>query len=304
MGDEDQASTATHTEANDGAEVRIDEQVIAGPHGPIPVRIYEPQHPRAGLVWAHGGAFAFGGLDQAESDWVARGLADRGVAVVAVDYRLAPIPAWFAEATGHPVRDGVHFPVPVDEVAMAFEQAPDLVQSITSGAWSLGGASAGAALAVGAAMSLRDRGVPTPSSLVLAYGLFHAQLPDLSPELAAAYASLPPEAAVFTPEIVALIAQNYVASQADLTNPRAFPGGHDLTGLPPAFVLNADLDSLRASGEAFAAELLAAGGEVRQQREAGTLHGYFDGAGDPAADRSIARMSTWLQGPPWADTIA
>lgn len=294
MGDEDQASIATHPEAIDGAGVRIDDRMIPGPHGPIPVRIYQPPNPRAGLVWAHGGAFVFGGLDQAESDWVARRLADEGVAVIAVDYRLAPTPAWFAEATGLPVSDGVHFPAPVDDLTTAFEQAPDLVPSITAGAWSLGGASAGATLAVGTAVGLRGRGVSTPRCLVLAYGLFHAQLPDLSPELAAAYASLPPETAVFTPEVVALIAQNYVASQADLTDPRAFPGGHDLTGLPPAFLLNADLDSLRSSGEAFALELAAAGVDVLLMREPGTLHGYLDNPTDPGALASTKRFSAWL----------
>ncbi len=37
---------------------------VAGPHGPIPVRVYEPDGPaEAVLVWAHGGGFRHGDLD-------------------------------------------------------------------------------------------------------------------------------------------------------------------------------------------------------------------------------------------------
>jgi len=43
------------------------------------VRVYPAREPNGtGLVWAHGGAFAFGDLDMPESDWVASQLAARG----------------------------------------------------------------------------------------------------------------------------------------------------------------------------------------------------------------------------------
>ena len=71
-------------------EITIEDLTIEGPHGAIPVRTYLPSSATQGLVWVHGGAFAFGDIDQPESDWVARELAARGIAIVTVDYRLAP----------------------------------------------------------------------------------------------------------------------------------------------------------------------------------------------------------------------
>ncbi len=61
-----------------------------------------------------------------------------------------------------------------------------------------------------------------------------------------------------------------------MTNPHAFPGGSDVEGLPPTLVLDADRDSLRASGEAFAAELAAAHIPVEHHVIPGTIHGFLN----------------------------
>src|SRR3954454_20973184 len=53
-----------------GVETRDD--AAPGPHGPVPVRIYEPYDrgpDRPCLVWMHGGAFRGGDLDMPEADW-------------------------------------------------------------------------------------------------------------------------------------------------------------------------------------------------------------------------------------------
>lgn len=271
----------------------VEDRTVPGPHGAIPVRVYLPESPRRGLVWAHGGAFSFGGLDQAESDWVARELAARGVAVVAVDYRLSPTPDWMASVTGLPPQDGVHFPVASEEMDTVFLWSATLLPDLDATDWSLGGASAGANLAAGAALRLRDQKGPSPRSLLLAYGLFHATHPPLSPELATKFGALPSEAAVFTPEVLQLISVNYVGDPALLADPYAFPGGHDLTGLPPTFLLNSDFDSIRASAEQFAIELIAAGVDTLLVREPRTLHGHLDGVQD-GSTTSLARMAHWL----------
>ena len=121
-----------------------------GPHGTIPVRTYVPlqrRRPggRAGLVWAHGGGFRGGDLDMPEADTVARELCHRANAVVvSVDYRLAV--------------GGVAFPVPHDDVVAAFRWvARNCVElGIDPARIALGGASAGANLAAGAALHVRD----------------------------------------------------------------------------------------------------------------------------------------------------
>lgn len=74
----------------------------------------------------------------------------------------------------------------------------------------------------------------------------------------------------------------------------AFPGGLDLQGFPPTFVLNSDADDLRSSGEAFASELARAGVDVLQLREDGTAHGHLNEPENPGAILSIERIRTWL----------
>jgi acetyl esterase len=72
-------------------DVSVRSDVAPGPHGPVPVRVYDAGGgDRAGgrpcLVWMHGGAFIFGNLDMREADWTARELAIRaGAVVVSVD---------------------------------------------------------------------------------------------------------------------------------------------------------------------------------------------------------------------------
>jgi acetyl esterase len=275
------------------------DMTIDGPHGPLRVRVYraaEPAPGNPGLVWVHGGAFAFGDLEMPESDWVASSLAERGISVVAVDYQLAPEPAFPGFQPSD--RPGVHFPVASEEVTAAFEwavrQAADL--AVAPGALSLGGASAGGNLAAGAALRLRDLGEVQPHSLLLAYPLVHAELPPPHAELAAKLEALAPEH-VFPPEVVGQMNLNYVLDPANLSHPYAFAGTQDLAGMPPTFVLNSDHDSLRSSGELFAAELASAGVDVLVIREPGTKHGHLNEPDLPEAVRSIERMAAWLTHP-------
>ena len=70
----------------------------------------------------------------------------------------------------------------------------------------------------------------------------------------------------------------------------AFPGGHDMRGMPRTLIVNADRDQLRPSGEAFAADLARGGVDVEVIRERDTEHGYLNVGGDPAAERTLAHM--------------
>ncbi|WP_240930386.1 alpha/beta hydrolase [Isoptericola sp. BMS4] len=284
------------------AEVAVTDRVRAGPHGDLRVRVYTPAAaPVAGLVWAHGGAFMHGDLDMAEADWVARSLAAAGTVVASVDYRLAP-PLDYRADGARPTGDGVRFPVPSEEVAFAFTWAagPDgPAPDLPAGRWSLGGASAGGDLAAGAALRLRDGAVPghdappTPRSVVLAYPVTHAELPPYSAELATKVAALPAEKD-FPPAAVRAMNANYLGHDGPAGSPYAFPGGQDLRGLPPTLIVNSDHDALRAGGEAYAAELAAAGVDVMVVREDGTTHGHLNRPDEPGAARSIARVAAWL----------
>jgi acetyl esterase/lipase len=85
-----------------------------------------------------------------------------------------------------------------------------------------------------------------------------------------------------------------VGDPAELANPYAFPGGHDLRGLPPTLIVTAGRDRLRPSAEAFAAELAVAGVDVAIVQERGFEHGFLNEVGNPAALRTVARFARAL----------
>ncbi|WNM23829.1 alpha/beta hydrolase [Demequina capsici] len=265
----------------------------AGTDAPFKARLYRTSATcdRA-LVWAHGGAFMFGDLDMPEADAVAAWLAEHGWAVLSVDYRLAPMTDFESLTIGE---DGHPFPAAHDDLIAAFDWMVAHAEDLGCDADQvlLGGASAGANLAAGVAVALRDRAQAGPAGLLLAYPIVHAQLPDPSDELREAVRDVPPEHR-FPPEIVTLFNLNYVGGDASLlTDPRAFPGEGDPTGLPRTLIVNSEKDDLRSSGERYAAQLAAAGVAVECSYEAGAEHGFLNEPDNPAFERTLARFLTW-----------
>ncbi|MGN8553131.1 UNVERIFIED_CONTAM: alpha/beta hydrolase [Microbacterium sp. SLM126] len=257
-------------------------RTIPGPHGEIPLRVYRPDGPStAGLVWLHGGAFSHNDIDVPESHWVAGLLADAGILTVAIDYRLA--------------KDGIHFPVLTDECLTGWEWAVSADLGVPAWEWHIGGGSAGANLAVSVALQLRDRGRELPKSLVLVYGVYHAELPEPSAELRNKLELLPPEA-IYSPEVVREMNLNYVGAVEMLSHPYTFPANAEVSGLTPTLLINSERDQLRASGEAFAAQLAVAGVDVTLVREKDVEHGHLNFPEVPGARRTVERMIRWING--------
>ncbi|WP_435110438.1 alpha/beta hydrolase [Nocardiopsis synnemataformans] len=273
-----------------GLDIR--DEAVPGEHGPVPVRRYDrADGPTvAALVWVHGGAFSHGGLDQLESHAVAAALAQRGVGVVAVDYRRVPAWNWFRDAPPGPL-PGVRYPLPLDDVASVYET----VRRARPDAW-LGGASAGACLSAAAALRLAARDATVPAGLVLAYGTFHAALPPI-PEHVRARVRGRHGLAQIRAATVRRMNHNYAGSAEAMGEPFAFPGGHDLRGLPDTLVVDADRDTLRASGEAFARELAAAGVPVDHHVVAESRHGFLDRPEAPYFTEGIALIADRLTAP-------
>lgn len=277
------------------------------------VRVYPAADPNGSmLVWLHGGAFMFGTLEMPEADQVGQRLSENGITVVSVDYTLAPLDA--LEALGPPPADmevspeqlraeaeaagpRARFPVASLQIVAAFDWAVDNAQRYGAdpARVSLGGASAGANLSAGAAMRLRDRGATAPSVLTLVYPSLHDGILEPNGETAVLLRDVPADR-LFTPQSRDAINRNYLPDAGDPHAVYAFPGGHDVAGLPPVLIVNAELDSLRPSGEAFAAELAAASVDVRVERQRGAMHGYLNEVGHPAAERTLALLADAVAG--------
>ncbi|MEZ3161145.1 alpha/beta hydrolase fold domain-containing protein [Microbacterium sp. BWT-B31] len=275
----------------------ISEEKLEGPHGVLGVRAYLPSAAAGpGIVWVHGGGFANGDLNMPESDWVARQFAARGIAVVSVDYRLAPIPAEWAARSSVPARDGVHYPVASEEVEHAFRWAA--ASGLTAGEWALGGASAGGNLATGACLRLvRGDGV-SPASVVLAYPTLHA-VQSVPGAALRAKLDLNPSADRFGPESVRAMYENYLGASIATADVFAVPGlaaAHDLKGFPPVIMVTADVDELRVSGEAFAETLHEAGVAVDLRTAVGAQHGYLNVPEDSAAAPTIDAFAAHIHG--------
>jgi acetyl esterase len=270
-------------------QVPICDRLLPGPHGDVAVRIYSPAPPTAGLaspalVWVHGGGFMHGGLDMPEADAVAREIALRAAAVVvSVEYRLAV--------------GGVHFPVPHDDVFAVVRWVQETAEElgVDPDRISLGGASAGANLAAGVALRLRDEGAAAPSRLLLAYPVVHPVLPPAAPALTEQMGTLP-AVLRFSPEAVRAMNENYVGGSLDDASPYAMPGIAPLHDLPPTLVITSEYDDLRPSAEAFAAGCRTAGTQIAVVQEDGAVHGHLNHPSTDVFLRSVVRLAAAVGG--------
>ncbi|BDZ64900.1 esterase [Agromyces mangrovi Wang et al. 2018] len=247
----------------------------------------EPRTDRTLLVWAHGGAFAFGDLDMPEADWVATRFADLDVPVVSVDYRLAG--------------PGTTFPAASDDVLVAWRWAVANAERLGASRIVIGGASAGANIVTGAVLRMlaastggvRER---MPDAVFLAYPTLHAVQPAPGADLRAAL-DANPEADRFGPARVLEMYENYLGGAVDGAPVAAIPGTatrEALVGFPPTLIVNDDLDELRVSGEAFAAMLADADVDVTCETEPDVDHGHLNRPEHPAAARTVARVAAWF----------
>jgi acetyl esterase/lipase len=259
--------------------VTVTDTVIAGPHGPIPLRLYRPageaSGPRPALLWMHGGSFVSGDLDMNESHMVSAELAVRaGAVVVAVDYRLAV--------------GGVKYPVPLDDVVAAWQWL--VTEAVALGAdparLDIGGASAGGNLAAAAAMRVRDEGGVLPRAMLLAYARMHFPTPSLDIDMLEQMTALPPILR-FPPSFHEWSMRTYLGRITDIPA-GVMPGHFALTGMPPAVIAPAEYDDLRASVDLFVRQLADSGVPVQVQLGEGMVHGYLNRAPSiPAVDRTL-----------------
>lgn len=231
-----------------------------GPAGPIKLRLYRPASAKAGdilpvLVFYHGGGWVIGDLDT--HDVLARQLAaSSGVAVVAVDYRLAP---------EH------RFPAAVDDSFAATRWVADNGKAlgIDPSRLAIGGDSAGGNLAAVVALMARDKG-----GLVIRYQLLIYPATDTSQT----QVSHTENAAVLplTKQAMDWFWAHYMGGQDGTQDYRASPlMAPSLINLPPAYVITVGYDVLRDEGLDYADKLEAARVGVTRKHYPGQIHGFI-----------------------------
>lgn len=262
---------------DDRRVVRDELRVPAAPGAPgVAVRRYRPREApsrRPGLVWCHGGGFVAGDLDAADAR-CARLCADLDAVVLSVGYRRAP---------EHP------FPAALEDVraVAGWVGARPGTAGVEPTRLLVGGSSAGAALAAGAALWARDHGGPALAGQVLVQ-------PALDDRC-----DTPSSREVVDPRVLHREAQRemwdlYLGPEGTRgpVPPYAAPArAADLRGLPPAVVTTAEHDPLRDEGLAYAARLRAGGVPTALRHVPGTVHGFEELVPDAAVSR---RTHGWL----------
>ena len=238
----------------------VEDSMIDGPAGPIPVRIYRPSAASAPVhVHFHGGGWVIGDLDTHDRD-CREICVGADCIVVAVDYRLAPEHI---------------FPAAPEDCYAAFCWATANVDSLGAlpGPVSVGGDSAGGNLAAAVALMARDRNGPAIAMQLLIYPVTDATMESASYRDNA-------DGYLLSRTMMSWFWDHYCPDLALRADPLASPiTAEDLSGLPPALVMTAEFDPLRDEGEAYAERLIAAGVEVEVRRFDGLVHGFFSQAG-------------------------
>jgi acetyl esterase len=273
-------------------ELRVEDRTIAGPSGPIGIRIYwPPTDPGRDVappvvLFFHGGGFVMGDLDT--HDGTARQHAvGADAVVVSVDYRLAP---------EHP------YPAAIEDAwaatLWAFESGPQIGGLLHGGPtrMAVAGDSAGGTIAAVIAQRARDEGRPSIAFQLLWYPstMWDQSLPSFTENA---------DALILDTKAVADFSHWY-AGEVDLSDPPVgmAPGrAENLADLAPAYIAVAGHDPLRDDGIRYGELLAAAGVPVEVHNAETMVHGYVGYAGVvPAAtaalDRGLAALRVALHG--------
>jgi acetyl esterase len=228
--------------------------------GTIRVRIYTPKNATAtmpGIVYYQGGGWVIANLNTYDPS--ARALSEQtGAVVVSVQYRKAP---------------EFKFPTAHNDAFAAYRWVRDNATTLKINAQriAVAGESAGGNLAAGVCMMAKTANVPLPVHQLLVYPIARY---DMNTPSYTQYADAKP----LSKPLMQWFFDKYLTSPADGTNPLislvAAPAT-SLQGLPPATVINAEIDPLQSEGQEYASKLQAAGVPVTTKVYVGVTHEFF-----------------------------
>ena len=212
--------------------VKVEKKTLGG----VPVALVTPLQARADrkdrlLINVHGGAFFLGQGSITEAIPIA---AKTGIAVLAIDYRLAP---------------ETPFPGAVDDTIAVYRE---LLKTYSPKHLALYGSSAGAVLSAQTAVRARELGLPLPAGL----GFFSDTVDFARPGDSEAFFTIGGLGPLVTP--VAVQAHGYLADN-NLSNPVLSPAYADVKGFPPVLLMCGTRDFFLSGTTNFHRQLLRAG---------------------------------------------
>ena len=255
----------------------VAEREIAGPGGPLKLRIYTPSGvgPFPLMVFFHGSGFVLCSLET--HDGMCRNLAAGiGCVVVSVDSRLAP---------EH------KFPAGPDDCLAATRWAAEHAAELDAdaGRIMLAGDSAGGNMAAVVALRVRDEGGSKLCGQMLLYPVTDYHTPGTPSYVENA------EGYGLTRKTMEWFWNHYLNDASEAESPYASPlRAKDLSGLPPTYALSAEFDPLRDEAELYGARLEEAGVPVEITRRPGMNHGFLFWCGVvDGADAAMAHACDW-----------
>lgn len=258
---------------------RIREIRIPGAGGTIALRIYRPSRVAddialPALLFLHGGGWMLGDLEYGA--WFCASLAEGlRIAVVAVDYRLAPEQP---------------FPAGLEDCLAAMDYVSRLAGTlaIDGDRIAIAGDSAGANLAAVCALQARDQGLKLRAQILL------YPVTDLVEERDSYRRNA--EGFGLTADAMRWFREAYQGA-ADPHDWHLSPlRAERLEGMAPALVLTCGFDPLCDEGDIYAARLAEAGVPVRHIEYTGQIHGFLMWPKMvAAAERALAQIADELR---------